>query len=121
MSFRNHGSVSCLALILSLFLLNGCGIFGEDDSRGKPLEYASEFTGCLNELSPRFDKFLKGTISTKEWDSTFECATGALGEFRKFVRGGLDSGYTLDDIHAFVAQILVTNVSVSKRLTQIAF
>ncbi|MGE0614820.1 MAG: hypothetical protein AB7P04_04200 [Bacteriovoracia bacterium] len=108
-------------VLVFLSVAAGCGILGEKDPLNEVLTYGAKKTGCLNELGPRFERYMRGDVSREEWDETWDCTIDSLELFIKFVSEGSAQGYTQGDILSFVRKVLVTNVPVSNELVAATF
>ncbi len=109
------------ALVASL-TVSGCGLLGEKGDLKKLLEYNSEYMGCLNELGPRFTRYVDGAIEKPEWESTWDCAIDSLEMFKKYVNGSVENGYSREDIRAFLNDFMLTaDRQVSPELMAVSF
>jgi len=110
--------IASTALLLSA---PACGILGEKDDIDKLLKFAGASTGCLNEMGPRFTRYMDGDVNTKEWEATWECAIDSLRLFRTFVRPTDPQGYSRRDMYAFVSKLLITSRKVPEDLILATF
>ncbi|MCC7440298.1 MAG: hypothetical protein IT285_01615 [Bdellovibrionales bacterium] len=112
---------SLAAALAAIALLTGCGQFGDKLDRSKILKYTDAATGCLNNLGPEVEKYLKGDIDPADWEDTWDCALGAVDTFRDFVEGSVPGGYTVSDIHDFLKTFMVTDRPIPRSLVEATF
>lgn len=110
-----------LSAIGALVLFSGCGALGDREGFDRFLRYASDQTGCLNQLDTQAEQFIDGTLSQEEVNKVFNCQTDSLKLFQKYVKGSDNGSYTVDDLYALTTKILITKSDVSKLLVQSLF
>ncbi len=103
-------------------LVSGCGQFGEKPFEKKILGMG-EGGGCLNNLGPTAESYVKGELSPGATGETFDCIIDNMGMFRRFVKGsaGDGSSYTPQDIRALISNFLVTDREIPFSLIQAGF
>ncbi len=111
MSSRSRSPLLTIALLSSL--LGACGVMGDRADEARFLEIASSSAGCLNSSNVQVDDFLSGKVTKEAWSAPFQCAESSLALFLKYVRSSSHEGYSIEDIHALVNGILVTDEPVS--------
>jgi hypothetical protein len=102
--------LTALSLSVSACVLTSCGLLGKKEPVKNVL---SQGSGCYDQLGDRVQRYLKGAIDEKEWQSTFECVDEQVQYFRKYVRGEVPDGFNSKDIAELVRRFLITNRRVS--------
>lgn len=117
-----QAAVLILAAGIGALPLSGCGKLGEKLEAAKILDYKSAQAGCLNEIGPRFEKYLAGEIEAAVWEGTWDCIIDSLELFQRFAKGSSsDDSFTQNDIRLFVSKFLLTSKPVTLRFIRSAF
>ncbi|MBV2167952.1 MAG: hypothetical protein KUL82_04515, partial [Bdellovibrio sp.] len=92
---------SLIVLALSLVGLTGCDTkVGEEP----PPPSSQEFSGtqCLSDMKPVVESFIKGTAKNDELENSWNCVTGAVEKFKRYVRGRTADRYTAQELATFL-------------------
>lgn len=86
--------------MLSIVILSSCGLkVGEDASTNDKLSVP---TGqCISEAMPTVKRFLQAQASQPEIGTAWDCIIGAMGMFRKYVRGRGNDLYEVQELATF--------------------
>ncbi len=109
---RMRFSVRPLLTALAFAALAGCGSLGEKPPVEKQVKIQSQTSGCLDAVSEKFDRYLKGAISPEEWGQVGSCVADSLDLFTRYVKNDSSDGYTQSDLYGFISNYLITTVSV---------
>ncbi|WP_415061961.1 hypothetical protein [Bdellovibrio sp.] len=92
---------SLIVLALSVVGLTGCDTkVGEEP----PPPSSQEFSGtqCLSDMKPVVESFIKGTAKNDELENSWNCVTGAVEKFKRYVRGRTADRYTAQELATFL-------------------
>ncbi len=108
-------SLKAMALVASLFVLSAC-----DSKIGEapPPPAAQEFSGtqCLSDAKPIVKNFVIGEASDREVAATWDCVSGAIDKFRRYVRGDAGDRYTPQELATFLEKNFLDGAVVTPEL-----
>jgi hypothetical protein len=100
--------------------VTGCGLLG---SKNAPTAGSGEVggTGCLNHSKDLVSRYVAGSMTQKEWKTSFDCIDTSLKFFTEYVRGSAADSYTQNDMYNLISKFLITNKPVKPELMAGAF
>jgi hypothetical protein len=113
--------IKFIPLLLGILFLQSCGVLGKKEELNQKISFNSSSDGCLNSFGPNTKKYIDGEIESAEWAKTWDCTVDSLEVFKQFVKGSSEDSFTQEDMQNFVANFLVTNKPVTKRLIDASF
>lgn len=107
-----------LALGLSVLVFAGCDIkIGEQPPPPENQEFGG--TRCISEMTPTLKAFIQGEAKKEELNAAWNCVSGAVEKFKRYVRGRSADRYTSQELATFLENnFLDESQKISPRLQE---
>lgn len=103
-------------LIISTISLAGCeSKVGEQPPPAENQEFAG--ANCLSEMNPVAKAFIQGTAKKEEVISAWNCVSGAVEKFKRYVRGRTADRYTSQELATFLERNFLEKSTPSRKIS----